>query len=820
MLVTTSQSGSQTVLLFTFHQSTRKKMQKKLCNPFLLSLHKRAKFLSARNFAKNATSMSFSPRFSHFIKQQNNFIHQVRFYAAAPVKSQHQPMKVSISDQEFKPCIEEHIDPNLIRNVGIIAHVDAGKTTTTERMLFYSGYSRHLGDVDDGSTITDYMPQEIDRGITITAAAITFPWNDHRVNLIDTPGHVDFTIEVERSVRVLDGAVAIFDGVMGVEAQTKTVWKQATRYGVPRIAFVNKMDKLGADFNHVINTIANKLNCEPIPIQIPVGEGDKFRGIIDLITMEYLEWTDNEGKVIKKTPVDQVTDIFVQAVVEEAKERRNALIEQIADKDEAFADVFLQDKIPPIELFYAALRRITLAQKGVITLCGSSLKNKGVQPVLDAVIKYLPSPAEKKNPIGKNLLKEKVSVEFDEKGSLCALAFKVLIDPQKGPLVFFRVYSGTLTNKATIMNARTGKKERILKLFQMHANVPQEIAHIEAGNIGVAVGLKETSTGDTIVLDSATPKKTIQLEQITIPDPVFYCSIEPDTSAYQQALDTALENMLKEDPSLRVVQDVDTGQTVIKGMGELHLDIVRDRLVNDYKIPCAVGKLEIAYRESITGEVKHSYTYDKKISATRHLNASLTIEIQPNERGKGNSVIPNLEKRACHPTMESIRDYLEPIKKGALSALNRGILLGYPFEDVRIVVTGGTVNVNCRQELNEQAFEICAHNLVSEAMREFGKKKLIKLLEPHMYLEVLTDTKYMGTILNDLTSYRHANIREVTSEANNEQVIRAEVPLFSMIGYASHMRSISHGNSHFHMEFFRYEELSDVDQEKVLSGKR
>jgi elongation factor G len=738
---------------------------------------------------------------------------------------------------ENRISIESEISFGKIRNVGIIAHIDAGKTTTTERILFYSGYSKHLGDVDDGDTVTDYMPQEIERGITITAAAITFPWNDHRINLIDTPGHVDFTVEVERSVRVLDGAVAVFDAVTGVEAQSKTVWKQANRYNVPRIAFMNKMDKIGANLELAVQSMREKLpgNVNPICVQLPIGEGDSFKAVIDLIEEQIIEWpsTDKKSRDIFKTSLEKFkadptcAKGISRSYYESAKEARQVMIEQIAEIDEKFSDIYLDNtdnlEAIPIHEIKSALKRVTLAGTGCIVLCGSSLKNKGVQPLMDAIVDYLPNPGERPPPIDEN--GKPIIFSCDKQAPLRALAFKVLNDPMRGSLIFIRVYSGVLEANSTIYNLTTGKKEKVTKLYQMHANVPQEIRRVEAGNIGVAIGMKDTATGDTLC-DPNRRDSWTKLQAITIPKPVFFCSIEPESATMQDPLDKALETLQREDPSLKVLNDAETSQTLISGMGELHLEIIKDRLEKEFRVQFSMGTVQIAYRETLNENCKpilRGETLERKIN-NKLFYAKMVLRIEAAERGAGNKFRVELDATKCQPSVDALQKLVKSVKSGVDSALMRGGLLGFAVEDVTVTWISGEIHESLRgtsasvQEQNEHAFQMLAQQIVSEALREHAKE-YVQLLEPCMSLEITTDQAHMGIILSDLSGSRRGKIKGLDN-VNGDQLIYAEVPLSEMFGYSTSLRSMTHGNSHYFMEFERYDVLHKEVQERLIRSMK
>jgi elongation factor G len=668
--------------------------------------------------------------------------------------------------------------------------------------------------VDDGDTVTDYMVQERERGITITSAAITFPWNDYRINLIDTPGHVDFTVEVERSVRVLDGAVAIFDAVTGVEAQSKTVWKQADRYGVPRIAYINKMDKTGANVHYCIQTMVDKLTCKPFLVQLPIGEENNFKGIVDLITLQEYQWVmSDKGKTYNHSPISEKHSLYKEVV-----EYRQKLIESMADVDEVFADLYLSGSEISQKDFHACLKRITLSKLGVVILCGSSFKNKGVQLLMDAICDYLPCPSERPLSTAKNLKGENVVIPLDINGIFCALAFKVTFHPHLGQLVFIRVYGGTLKAKQAVYNSSKSKTEKISKIFQMNANVPQEIQSVSAGNIAVLVGCTESSTGDTIMLESRRSNPLI-LDGVRIPKPVFFCSIEPDSTSQQELLERALSQLQKEDPTFQVSTSVETGQMLISGMGELHLEIIADRLKREFKVACSTGPVQISYRETMLHTTTETYSHEKTINGRTFLS-SLTLRIKPSPRGSGNVFsMENLVANDCEPTWEVIKDLGEYIQHGVISALSRGSVLGFPMEDLTVEVLGASVESGCKPEMNQIGIQTCAQYLLSNLFERNLQSGQNKLLEPVMKVEVRTDNNYLGIVLNDLSSGKRGHIKELGFE-NGENVVNAEVPLSSLVGYSSYVRSLTSGNAHFYMEFSKYDEVTSSEQIKILKKMR
>ncbi|KAL9653026.1 hypothetical protein ABK040_015541 [Willaertia magna] len=700
--------------------------------------------------------------------------------------------------------INYELPSDKIRNVGIIAHIDAGKTTTTERMLYYSGYSTHLGNVDDGDTITDYMPQEQERGITITSAAITFKWKDHRINLIDTPGHVDFTFEVERSVSVLDGAVAIFDVVHGVEAQSKTVWRQADRYNVPRIVYMNKMDKIGANLETAIESLVERLpNCPtPIPIQLPFGTEDSFHSVFDLVEMKEYKFVDSENKNLIPTEISSQD-------IERVTKAREEMIDKIASLDDILGDKYLNEEEITANDIHEAIRRVTISRKGIPIMCGSSLRNKGVQLVLDSIIRYLPGPS---------ILDDKAKNK-----ELNAFAFKVINDAQKGLLVFVRVYSGSIDIiKPSIHNATKNQKERMLKIYQMHANVPQEIKKISSGNIGVLVGLKETSTGDVLVLKQGDKVNQNILPKLSVPKPVFFCSIEAENSSEQDQLDNALSILQKEDSSLRVTNNEETNQTLVSGMGELHLEIIKDRIETEYGIKVDMGEVQISYRETLSSETPVTYLeYDKKLSTGKRLYAKLWLKAGPSDCG--NTVVFDYDEDLCMDA-KLLKKFEKSIRYGIEGSFMRGPLLGYPIEELKVTIVGASLfddndeMIVSNEDLQEQSFIGCAHTLLSKVLKE--NESSVRLLEPFMNIEIETERNYIGPIMSDLTGSKRANIKGMQTRQDGFTIIGAEVPLSEMIGYSSHLRSMTSGQCHYHMDFARYEILQQEYQRKLIQKMR
>lgn len=702
-----------------------------------------------------------------------------------------------------------------IRNIGIMAHIDAGKTTTTERMLYYSGYIRALGDVDDGDTVTDYMAQERERGITIQSAAVTFDWNEHRINLIDTPGHVDFTVEVERSLRVLDGAVAVFDASAGVEAQTLTVWRQADKHSVPRICFLNKMDKSDASFSYSVESIKEKLKANPLLLQLPIGEGKSFQGLVDLLSMQSICWStrssEDGGRIFERKPLKDIKD---QDLKNSAIEARNALLEQIADLDDEFASLMLEEysgdfNLIPLEKLQSAVRRITLARSAVPVLCGSSLKNKGVQPLLDAITLYLPSPDDCPHDF--------ISWYKDD---LCALAFKVVHDKQRGPLVFVRIYSGMMKSQSAIYNVNKNCTERMSRLLLPFADQQVEISSLSAGNIALTVGLKQTATGDTIVSSksaaAAASRRAIRAEEkkekkseedlvlagVEIPEPVFFCTIEPPSVAKQTDLENALKCLQLEDPSLKVRIDPDSGQMILCGMGELHIEIIHDRIRREYGLETYLGPLQIAYRETILSASQASETLDRTINDNRH---QVTAEVEVTPLTDGGLVI----KYADSLRQSLLNDYKEAIANGIHSAYLTGPLLGSPLLDVGVTVH----SINILAGTSATMVSACVSRCIQKALKKADKQ----ILEPLMRVEITMGEEYLGSVLGDLAK-RRGNVQEIQSRFDNK-VILAFVPLAELMGYSTDLRTLTSGSATFTLELANYEGMDPQDQNTLLKKK-
>jgi len=675
-----------------------------------------------------------------------------------------------------------------------MAHIDAGKTTTTERILFYTGRTHRIGEVHEGTATMDWMAQEQERGITITSAATTCFWKDIRINIIDTPGHVDFTAEVERSLRVLDGACAVFDAVHGVEPQSETVWRQADKYGVPRICFINKIDKMGADFEHAIDTIRKRLNAKPVAIQLPIGQEDKFKGVVDLMAMKAIIWKDET----------MGAEYVVEEIPEELKKKAQAfhqiLVETVVendDQDELMHKYIEGETITEPEL-KAALRRATLKMKLFPVICGSAFKNKGVQPLLDAVVDYLPSPLD--IPPVKGVNPDTGAEETrpaDDKAPFSALAFKIMTDPFVGQLTFIRVYSGHLKTGDSVLNSGRGKSERIGRLLKMHANKREEINEIFAGDICACVGLRNVTTGDTICDE----KHPITLESIEFPSPVISVAVEPKTKSDQEKMGVALGKLAQEDPTFKVATDPDSGQTIISGMGELHLEIIVDRMMREFNVQANVGKPQVAYRETIRKRSDAEGKYIRQTGGSGQYG-HVKIRIEPNEAGKGYEFVNEIVGGVVP------REYIKPVDQGIKEALEGGVLAGYEMVDVKAILYDGSYH---EVDSNEMAFKIAG----SMAFKEAARKASPVLLEPVMSVEVVVPEEFMGTIIGDLNS-RRGRIEGIEHRAGS-QVIKAMVPLAEMFGYATNMRSNTQGRATFSMHFSRYEEAPRSVAEEIVA---
>ncbi|MCB1139260.1 MAG: elongation factor G [Leptospiraceae bacterium] len=676
------------------------------------------------------------------------------------------------------------------RNIGIMAHIDAGKTTTTERILFYTGRSYKIGEVHEGAATMDWMEQEKERGITITSAATTTFWegsdqdrDSHRINIIDTPGHVDFTVEVERSLRVLDGAVAVYDGVAGVEPQTETVWRQADRYRVPRMCFINKLDRMGASFFYCVDTIRDRLGANGVPIQLPIGKESDFQGVVDLVENRAIIWSGEElGAKFDYTDIPE--DLKAQA-----EEYRTKLMESAAECDDELLEKYLEEGELTKEELKRAIRKGTLEMKMFPILCGTAFKNKGVQPLLDAVLDYMPSPLDVPNIKGHDAEDPEKEIErkTGDDQPFAALAFKIVSDPYVGKLTYFRVYSGTLTKGSYVLNATKGKKERIGRLLQMHANDREEIEVVFSGDIGAAVGLKDTSTGDTLCAEDS----PVILESMEFPDPVIDLAIEPLTKADQEKLSQALVRLAEEDPTFKVKTDHETGQTIISGMGELHLEIIVDRLKREFKVEANVGKPQVAYRETIRKQVEVESKYIKQTGG-RGQYGHCYLRVGPNEAGKGYEFVNSIVGGVIP------REYIPAIDKGCQEALQAGVMAGYPVVDVKVEVYDGSYH---DVDSSEMAFKICA----SLGFKDACKKASPVLLEPMMAVEVVTPEDYMGDVVGDLNR-RRGRIGSM-EQRGNARVVSAEVPLSEMFGYATDLRSSTQGRAAYTMQFKHYEEV-------------
>lgn len=683
---------------------------------------------------------------------------------------------------------------DLTRNFGIIAHIDAGKTTVSERVLFYTGRKHKIGEVHEGEATMDWMAQERERGITITAAATTCFWKGYRMNLIDTPGHIDFTIEVQRSLRVLDGAVTVFDGVAGVEPQSETVWRQADKYGVPRMCFVNKLDRTGADFYKDVESIRTRLTKAAYPIQLPIGAESNFVGIIDLIRMKAEMYKDADGKVFEEADVPA-------DMLEKAKKYRQELIEAIAETDEGLMNRYLAGEEIPLDEIKKALRAACIKSQVVPILCGSALKNKGVQFLLDAVVDYLPSPLDVPPIKGHAVGDETVLLDRPpaDDTPFAALAFKVMSDPFVGKLVFFRVYAGHLSNGSYVLNTSTGERERISRIVRMHANSREEVSDVYAGEIAAAVGLKSTFTGHTLC-DEAHP---IVLESIKIPEPVISIAIEPKTKADQDKMGIALQKLAEEDPSFRVRTDEETLQTIISGMGELHLDIIVDRMKREFGVEANIGKPQVAYRETIRGEAEAEGKFIRQ-SGGRGQYGHCWLRVMGNEKGKGYEFIDEI-KGGVVP-----REYIQPVNKGVQEAMTRGVLAGFPMVDIKVALYDGSYH---DVDSSEAAFKIAGSMAFQEGCRKAG----LVLLEPIMKIEVITPEQFMGDVIGDLNSKR-GQVNEMT-ERHGMKIIDALVPLAEMFGYVTSLRSMTQGRATSSMEFAHYAEVPTNVANAVIEGR-
>jgi elongation factor G len=682
-----------------------------------------------------------------------------------------------------------------VRNIGIMAHIDAGKTTTTERILYYTGRTYKIGEVHDGAAVMDWMAQEQERGITITAAATTCEWKSHHINIIDTPGHVDFTMEVERSLRVLDGAIALFDSVAGVEPQSETVWRQADKYRVPRIAFINKMDRVGADFGRGVQTMIDRLHAKPLVIQLPVGSEDTFKGIVDLVRMVAYLYEDEMG-------IDWIEGPIPTELQEAAEEARMAMIEALSDLDEELMELYLEGKEISDQRLKQSIRRAALDIKLVPVLCGTAFKNKGVQMLLDAVLDYLPAPTDVEAVVGTD---PKTGAEVlrgaDDDAPFSALAFKIMSDPYVGKLTYFRVYSGTLKSGSYVWNPIKGKKERVGRILEMHANHREDRDAVYSGDIAAAVGLKTTFTGDTL----SDPQHPVILESIEFPEPVIHVAIEPKTKADQDRLAESLLKLSEEDPTFRVRTDEDTGQTIIAGMGELHLEIIVDRLLREFKVDANVGRPQVAYRETVRNRVEKVEGRFVRQTGGRGQFGDVYINLQPAEPGEG-LVFDNKIVGGVVP-----REYIPAVENGVKEAMETGVLAGFPMVDVKVELVDGSYH---EVDSSEMAFKIAG----SLAFREAAKKAKPVLLEPVEDVEVVVPDEYMGDVMGDLNS-RRGHILGMEPHAG-AQAIRAQVPLATMFGYATDLRSTTQGRATYTMQFSHYAEVPASIAEEIVAHQR
>jgi elongation factor G len=682
------------------------------------------------------------------------------------------------------------------RNIGIMAHIDAGKTTTTERILYYTGRSHKMGEVHEGAATMDWMEQEQERGITITSAATTANWKGYRINIIDTPGHVDFTVEVERSLRVLDGAIALFDSVAGVEPQSETVWRQADKYGVPRIAYINKMDRIGADFEQGVKTMIDRLGARPVPVQLPIGAESEFAGIIDLINMKAIIYKDELGKDIEITEIPEEH----RAASEEAREH---LLNEVSDYDDELVELILEEAEIPAEKLVAAIRKATLEIALTPVLCGSSFKNKGVQPLLDAVIDFLPSPLDVPPVEGVELVKGQddrpAARHADDGEPFAALAFKIMADPYVGKLTYFRVYSGRLEAGSRVLNVSTGKTERIGRILMMHANDREDVQEVYAGDIAAGVGIKQVVTGDTL----AAPDKPIRLETIEFPEPVIKVAIEPKTKVDQEKMSVALGRLAEEDPTFQVATNEETGQTEISGMGELHLEVLVDRMLREYKVDANVGRPQVSYRETVRGTAQKVEGRFVRQTGGSGQYGIVYIDIEP-APGEGFDFV-NKIKGGSIPT-----EFIPAVEKGVEEALDNGVKAGFPMVDVRVTLTDGKYH---ETDSSEIAFKVAG----SLAFQEAARRAKPVLLEPVFSVEVTTPEDFMGDVIGDL-SRRRGRV-EGMEPRGNAQVIRGHVPLSEMFGYATDVRSMTQGRATYTMQFDRYEEVPPNIAEKVVEGR-
>ena len=682
------------------------------------------------------------------------------------------------------------------RNIGIMAHIDAGKTTTTERILYYTGKSYKIGEVHEGAATMDWMVQEQERGITITSAATTCQWRGITINIIDTPGHVDFTVEVERSLRVLDGAVAVFDAVAGVEPQTETVWRQANKYGVPRICFVNKMDRVGANFPQAVEMIKDRLEAVPAVVQLPIGAEGEFRGVVDLVHMRALVWDDGMGE-------EWTEEEIPESLAAEAEDARHQLIDVLSNHDDTVMEKYLNDEEITAEDLVTAIRTVTLGSHAVPVLCGSAFKNKGVQPMLDAVVDYLPSPLDIPPAIGHRPRKEDEEVErpADDKAPFAALAFKIMTDPYVGKLTYARIYSGTLAKGSTVLNSTKDRKERVGRILQMHANSREDLDGAFAGDIVALVGLKQTTTGDTL----SDPDQQVVLESLTFPEPVIHVAVEPKTKADQDKLSKALYALSEEDPTFRVQTDEETGQTVISGMGELHLEVLVDRMLREFNVDANVGKPQVAYRETVRKAVEKVEMRYVRQTGGKGQYGHVVISLEPTGPGGGYEFIDKITGGVIP------KEYIPSVDAGIQEALTSGVLAGYPMVDVRVTLTFGSYH---EVDSSEMAFKIAGSMAVKKAANEARPV----LLEPMMAVEVTTPEDYMGDVIGDLSS-RRGKVEGMEQRGSNH-IVRALVPLSDMFGYATDLRSRTQGRATYSMQFHSYNEVPDSIAKEIIAKAR
>lgn len=703
-----------------------------------------------------------------------------------------QNLKGSNSGQDRQREAADRVRPLVaVRNIGIIAHIDAGKTTTSERILFYAGRVHRMGEVHEGTATMDWMPQEKERGITITSAATTCFWRDHQINLIDTPGHVDFTVEVERSLRVLDGAVVVFCGVGGVQPQSETVWHQADRYHVPRVAFVNKMDRIGANFNGVVDQIRTRLGAVPVPIQIPWGAEENFKGIVDLLTMETFVYDESSmGSEVRSVPIPDELRI-------EAEKARAVLIEVLSERDEKILESYLENPDIPAEVLRAGLRRATVAQTITPVLCGSSLRNKGVQQLLDAVVDFLPSPLDVPPVQGEHpKTREVITREADDFAAPSALVFKLMNDPYMGRLAFIRVYSGQVKKGQNLFNTRTRKRDRVMKLVLLHADDRQEVDVLHAGEIGAVLGLKQVTTGDTLCAENM----PIELERIRFPEPVISMAVEPKSQADREKLAEALAALSAEDPTCVVSIDADTGQTLLSGMGELHLEILKDRMFREFKVQANAGRPMVAYRETVTATGRGKSCFDREIAGQRQY-AEVELQMEPAVRGAGIHIEFDV------PASRIPSEFRESIEDGIRDGLMTGILANYPMVDVRVLVAGGSFR---EQESTEVAFRTAG----VMALREAAKAAKPAILEPIMSLEIILPAEHLGDVLNDVNA-RRGHVQDMVAK-ETVQVIHARVPLAELFGYSTAIRSLTRGRASYTMEPACFDVVPEAIQQQLL----